>query len=114
MFNFGENEEDMNLIDRIKSFSRLQKEVNDKPKSKFRFGWGKGLLRRKNRLEENPLLAYATEHPFKPVKKIAINNTVGGHSCIRLMKKMRLGKLKPKQYRLATERINSAGIDFGY
>lgn len=104
----------MNLIDRIKTFLHLQKAVNDKPKSKFRFGWGKGIFNRKQRLKENPLLQYATEHPFKPIAKLGYNLTPDGHSYTRLMKRMRSGKMKFMRYKRATEKINSAGIDLGY
>jgi len=104
----------MNLLDRIKTFLHLQKAVNDKPKSKFRFGWGKGLFNRKNRIKENPLLAYTSEHPFKPIAKLKCNLTPDGHSYTRLMKRMRSGKMKPMRYKRAMETINSAGIDLGY
>lgn len=104
----------MNLIDRIKTFLHLQRAVNDKPKSKFRFGRGAGLFRRKQKLELNPELAYKPEHPFKAVAKCRPNLTPDGHGYTRLMKRMRSGKMKPKQYKMATEKINSAGIDLGY
>lgn len=102
----------MNFFEKLRAFFTLAK--NTKPKSKFRFGWGTGKARRKDRLELNPELAYKPEHPFKPLTKCRPNLTPDGHSYTRLMKRMRLGKMKPKQYKLATEKINSAGIDFGY
>ena len=104
----------MNLLDRIKNFLKLQRLVKEKPKSKFRFGRGKGLFYRKKKLELNPELLYKPEHPFNPLTRCRPNLTPNGHSYTRLLKRMRSGKMKFKRYKLATETINSAGIDLGY
>jgi len=100
----------MNLLDRIKTFLHLQRVVNGKPKSKFRLAFSSGLLRRKENIRDNPLLAYSVRHPFKPVARCAVNVTANGHNYKRLMNKMRLGKLKPKQLRMANETLRTAGF----
>lgn len=103
----------MDLIDRIKAFLSIA-QATGKPKSKFRFGFSKGIFNRKRNLEENPLLAFTVKHPFKPIAKLKFNHTPDGHMYKDLIKKIRLSKLKPKQLRIAMYKLNSAGIDLGY
>lgn len=82
-----------------------------KPKSKHRKAKGSWLrFNRKNRLDKNPELAYKPEHPFKPIKELFKRKVNDGHKYERDIKKMKLGKLKPKQQNILNYKLRSAGI----
>lgn len=99
------------MFDKITQKLKAMFSAIRKPRSKYRKARGSWLkFNRRYRLEINPLLANMPEHPFKPLKKLAIYKVNNGHNYTRDILKLRKGKLKPKQIRILNYKLQAAGI----